>query len=183
MNYIVIDIETKNTFFDVGKENTDALEVSVVCIYSYAQDKYFSFDEHHLAEAGEMIKNSGAIIGFCINRFDLPVLKKHYDFDLLSIPRIDLFEEIESRLGKRISLNLLAKHNLGVEKSRSNLEAPVLYKDGKMDELIEYCINDVKITKDLYELARKQGYLFVPDKLTGELHKVEFDPVTLALAV
>ena len=181
-DFIVIDIETKNTFFDVGRDNVDALEVSVVCIYSYKHNKYFSFDEHHLKEAGEMLKGSSVIIGFSINRFDLPVLAKHYDFDLFSIQRIDLLEEIEIRMGRRISLNLLAKTNLGVEKTHNNLEAPVLYKDGKMEELIAYCINDVKIMKDLYELAKKQGYLLVPNKETKFLDRVDFDPVTLTLS-
>lgn len=181
MDYLIIDIETKNTFFDVGRDNVNALEVSVVCIYSYKHGKYFSFDEHHLKEAGEMLKSSNVIIGFSINRFDLPVLAKHYDFDLFSISRIDLLEEIEIRMGRRISLNLLAKTNLGVGKNGRSLDAPILYKAGKMEELAAYCINDVKITKDLYELAKKQGYLLVPNKETKFLDRVDFDPAALVL--
>lgn len=180
MNKVVIDIETKNTFFEVGRDNTDALEVSAVCIFSYKHNKMFSFDEHHLKEAGEMLKEASTIVGFSINRFDLPVLKKHFDFDLFSIPRIDLLEEIEMRLGRRISLNLLAKTNLGVEKSGNSLDAPILYKDGKMKELMEYCANDVKITRDLYDLAKKQNYLLIPNKLTAEVDRVEFEPLSLS---
>lgn len=179
MNCLVIDIETKNTLFEVGKDNFDALEVSMVCIFSYKHNKMFSFDEHHLKEAGELLRDASLIIGFSSNRFDLPVLKKHFDFDLFSIPRIDLLEEIEMRLGRRISLNLLAKNNLGVEKSGHSLDAPILYKDGKIKELAEYCANDVKITKDLYDLAKKQNFLLVPVKLTGELERVEFEPLAL----
>ena len=172
---IVLDIETKNTFFDVGRDNFKDLEVSLVGIYSYKTGEYFSFDENHLAEAGEMFKNSKAIIGFSINRFDIPVLNKHYDFDLFSIPRIDLLDEIELKIGRRVSLNALAKTNLGVEKTHHGLEAPILYRDGKIEELRDYCLNDVKITKDLYELAKQQGHLLVPNKLTSEMEKVELD--------
>ena len=57
---------------------------------------------------------------------------------------------------------MLAKTNLGTGKNGLSLEAPNLYRDGKMEELKNYCLNDVKITKDLYELAKKQGYLTVP---------------------
>ena len=181
MNTIVIDIETKNTFFDVGMDNFNDLEVSLIGIYSYGQNRYFSFEEHQIKEAGEMIKNSSLIVGFSINRFDIPVLKKHYDFDLFSIPRFDLLDEIEMKLGRRISLNKLAKINLGTEKTHHSLEAPILYKDGKIDELKDYCLNDVKITKDLYDLAKKQGHLLVPIKGTDESEKMPFDFTNLAL--
>ncbi len=159
---IVIDIETKNTFIEVGKDNFDALEVSLIGIYSYNQNEYFSFFEDEIDKVGEILSSAGMIIGFSISRFDLPVLKKHFDFDLFSIPRIDLLDEIEYLLGRRVGLDMLAKTNLGVGKNGLSLEAPNLYRDGKMEELKNYCLNDVKITKDLYELARRQGYLTVP---------------------
>lgn len=181
MDYLVLDVETKNTFFDVGRENIDKLEISVVCVYSYNQNKYLSFDEYQMPELAELLKNSNMIIGFCSNRFDIPVINNHCGIDLFKIPRIDLLEEIEVRLGRRISLNLLAKVNLGVEKTGHGLDAPILYREGKISELKEYCQNDVKITKDLYELAKKQGFLLVPDKLTGEDVRVEFEPASLSL--
>lgn len=177
MDHIVIDIETKNTFFDVGRDNFDALDTSMVCMYSYAQDKYFSFDEHQLKEAGEFLKNSSLIVGFSINRFDIPVLNRHFNFDLFSMERFDILDEIELQLGRRISLNRLAKTNLGIEKTHHGLEAPILYKDGKIDELREYCLNDVKITKELYDLAKKQGYLLVPQRDSDEFEKAVFNSI------
>jgi len=159
---LVIDIETKNTFADVGRDNFDALEVSLVGLYSYKQNKFFHFWEEEMDKLGKFLSTAEQIIGFSISRFDLPVLKKHFDFDLFSIPRIDLLDEIEYLLGRRVGLDMLAKTNLGVGKNGLSLEAPNLYRDGKMEELKNYCLNDVKITKDLYELARRQGYLTVP---------------------
>jgi DEAD/DEAH box helicase domain-containing protein len=172
---IVIDIETKNTFADVGRENFGGLEISLVGIYSYLKEKYLAFGENELAEVGEILKNSGMIIGFSITRFDLPVMSKHYDFDLFSIPRIDILDEIEDAIGKRIGLDLLAKTNLGYGKTGHGLEAANLYQEGKIDELKSYCLNDVKITKDLYELAKERGHLFVPQRNSQENVKVDFD--------
>ena len=37
-----------------------------------------------------------------------------------------------------------------------------------MDELKKYCLNDVRLTKELYDLYMKQHYLMVPSKQTGE---------------
>lgn len=175
MNKIVIDIETKNTFVEVGQDNFDALEVSLVGVYSYLQDKFFCFEEHQLVEFGEMFKNADSVIGFSINRFDIPVLKKHFDFDIYSVPRFDILDEIELLLGQRIGLDLLARINLGKGKNGHGLEAANFYRDGKMEELKNYCLNDVKITKELYDLAKTQGYLLVPKKKSDEMLKAEFN--------
>jgi DEAD/DEAH box helicase domain-containing protein len=97
--------------------------------------------------------------------------------------RVDLLEEIELATGERVSLNRLAEVNLGETKTHHGSEAISLYADGNMDELKEYCINDVKLTKDLYDLYRKQHYLLVPDKKTGEIRKVEFAKSSAAPAL
>jgi DEAD/DEAH box helicase domain-containing protein len=71
-------------------------------------------------------------------------------------------------------LSRLAELNLGVKKDMHGSMAISLYRDGKMDELKEYCLNDVKLTKELYDLSRKQNYLMIPDKKTGETIKISF---------
>lgn len=177
MDKLVIDIETKNSFADVGgQSNIDKLEVSFVGVYSYDQDKYLSFFENELDKLASLIQTAGLIIGFSINRFDLPVLAKHCKFNIMAIPRLDLLDEIELALGHRISLDILAKTNLGIGKTHSSgLEAIRLYKEGKMDELASYCINDVKITKELYDLAKKQKHLMVPSRNSEVASKAEFN--------
>lgn len=173
MDKIVIDIETKNTFLEVGQDNFDALEISLIGLYSYNQDKFFSFNENEFEQAAELLRGAKLLVGFAISRFDLPVLKKHFNFDFFAIPRVDLLDEVELLLGRRIGLDSLAKTNLGVGKNGSGLEAAQLYKDGKLEELKKYCLNDVKITKELYELAKKQGYLAIPQGNNQEAIKLE----------
>lgn len=176
MDKLVIDIETKNTFADVGgQDNLKDLLVSMVGVYSYKHDKFFSFDENQISELSPLLQTAGLIVGFSINRFDIPVLEKHFSFRLKSIPRLDLLEEIELVLGHRISLDALAKANLGIGKTHHSLEAVKLYKENNMEELKNYCLNDVKITKDLYELAKKQGHLLVPERDTQEPVKAYFN--------
>jgi hypothetical protein len=43
-----------------------------------------------------------------------------------------------------------------------------------MDELKKYCLNDVRLTKEIYDLYLKQHYLMVPSKKTGDTVRVEF---------
>ena len=174
---IVFDIETKNTFADVGgKENLKNLDVSVVCAYSYNQNAYLTFWEKDLEALGKVLQDAGLLIGFSINRFDVPVLEKYFPFNINVLYRLDLLEEIELSCGHRISLDLLAKANLGgVGKTSRGLEAIHFYASGDLKSLEEYCRNDVKITKDLYDLAERQGYLLLPKRNSNEFEKVALD--------
>lgn len=173
---VVLDIETKNSFADVGgRDYLHRLDVSFVGLYSYAAGKNFSFRETQLKELQEFLKNVGCIVGFALNRFDIPVLNKYMDFDLWTIPRIDLLEEIEMSVGWRIGLDRLAQVNLGIGKTSHGLEAIKFYNEGNWDKLESYCLNDVKITKELYELAKQDGYLVVPHRVTGAAIKASFN--------
>jgi DEAD/DEAH box helicase domain-containing protein len=182
MDTLVFDIETQNFFTDpgVGRDNFSALKISVVCVYSYAQDRYFSFEENELSAAAELFNGAGRLVGFSSNRYDIPVLNGYFQKLRLSVEnlwkkeRIDLLEEIELATGERVSLSRLAEANLGEKKEQHGFEAIELYREGKMDELKEYCLKDVRLTKELYDLYEKQRYLMVPNKRTGEVVKVEF---------
>jgi DEAD/DEAH box helicase domain-containing protein len=182
MDTLVFDIETQNFFTDpnVGWDNFAALKISVVCVYSYAQDNYFSFEENELEAMAHLFAQAKSIVGFSMNRYDIPVLNHYFQRlgpnapKLWEMERIDLLEDIELATRQRVSLSRLAEANLGVKKEMKGSEAIRLYAEGKMDELKEYCLNDVKLTKELYELSRSQHYLFVPNKQTGETDKVEF---------
>jgi DEAD/DEAH box helicase domain-containing protein len=170
---IVIDIETKNSFSDVGGQaNLKDLEVSLVGLYSYQKKQFLSFRDSHLSELGPILQQAGLVIGFSIKRFDLPILDKYFNFNLASLPALDLLEEIEASYGKRVSLDLLAKANLGVSKTNHSLEAIKFYQAGDWESLEKYCLQDVLLTRDLYELAKKQGYLMVPQKWSHQLTKV-----------
>lgn len=173
---LVIDIETKNTFFDVGgQDNISKLEMSLTVVYSYNRDEYLSFWEKDLPELNGLMKEAGLVVGFSINRFDLPVLDKYFDFSTKALRRVDLLEEIEVNAGKRIGLDLLANVNLGVGKTHSGLDAIKFWNEGNLKELEEYCRNDVKVTKDLYDLALRQGYLMMPERGSDNLIKVSLD--------
>ncbi|MEK9180035.1 MAG: ribonuclease H-like domain-containing protein [Patescibacteria group bacterium] len=182
MDTLVFDIETQNFFTDpgVGWDNFAALKISVVGVYSYMHDKYFAFDEYELEKAADLFKTARKIVGFSMNRYDVPVLDRHFKRLSMTTPdiwekeRVDLLEEVEAETGQRISLSRLAAANLGVKKDMHGSAAIGLYKEGKLDELKEYCLNDVKLTKEIYDIFRKKGELLVPERDTGELKTVKF---------
>ena len=160
---VVFDIETKNTFADVGgDQNVDKLEVSVVGVYSYNKNEYFCFDENELGKLDDFFKNANLIIGFSSKRFDVPVLEKYFKFNLAAVPHYDILEEIVKSFGRRIGLGGLAGANLGIGKTGHGLGAIDMDARGEVEKLKSYCLQDVKITKEIFDLIRNQGYLWIP---------------------
>lgn len=166
MDTLVIDIETKNTFADVGgKQNLLDLKISVVCVYSYQKNKYFIFAEDELEKLKELLQEPAVLVGFSSNKFDLPILSHNLNLNLLSYSRVDISEEVELRTGRLVSLDSLARLNLNeMKKTHKNTDAPRLYSEGKLEELKEYCRTDVEITKKIYDKIKKTGQLVVPPK-------------------
>lgn len=162
MDTLVLDIETKDMYGN-GKIISD-LEPSVICVYSYKQNKYLSFFEAEFAELKKLVEQPALFVGYSSNRFDLPILSRALNLVFDKHPRVDLCEEIEMRTGRRVGLNTLALINLGEGKTGHGLEAPQLFAEGRTEELKEYCLNDVRLTKELYDLVRAKKQLKIPKK-------------------
>lgn len=176
MDSLVFDIETKNTIADVGgKEHLNKLEVSVVCLYSYKKDAYLCFDDTQFLELAAFLSKPAVLIGFSSNKFDVPILARVLNLPLFEYPRIDISDEIELRTGRLVGLNALAKANFGTEKTSSGLLAPKLYAEGKLDELQEYCQQDVKLTKDLFDKIKREKHLLIPERESEETVRVDID--------
>ena len=67
--------------------------------------------------------------------------------------------EAQKALKRRISLDSLAQATLGSGKLGSGLDALEYYRAGDWERLERYCLEDVKLTRDLYEYAEKNGQL------------------------
>jgi DNA polymerase III epsilon subunit-like protein len=160
---IVLDLETQKTFDEVGgfQSNHHLLGVSVVGVYSYNLDKYRGFKEEEFPELLELLKNTELVIGFNSKAFDFPVLQPYYkDFDLMTIPHLDILEEVVHALGHRLKLDSVANSTLGYGKSGSGLDAIVYYRNNEWEKLIKYCLDDVKVTKEVYDYGLKHGNIW-----------------------
>jgi DEAD/DEAH box helicase domain-containing protein len=158
MNHIVLDIETQNLFSDVGgKGNLTKLLLSVAGVYSYANNSFLTFTESEMPAFENLLKRIDLIIGFNINHFDLPILQKYLSIDLSKIPALDVMDEVVDKMGHRVSLDDLVINTLGKRKSANGLLAVDYFKQGRMYELKKYCLDDVRLTRDLYEHGLKYG--------------------------
>lgn len=173
-NEIVLDIETQNSFDDVGKYDPSLLKVSLVGLYSYATDSYTSYLEHELPEMWKVLEGADRIIGYNLFGFDYQVLNTYYAGDLSTFPTLDIMKVIEKQIGFRIKLDAVAHGSLGTGKSGNGLQAIEFFRRGEMDKLREYCLQDVKVTKEVYEYGLKNSNVRFHDKM-GRLMEVGID--------
>jgi len=160
---IVFDIETQNTFAEVGGYNTKALKISVIGVYFYETETYQAFAVDELNKLWPRLEQTDRLIGFNSKHFDIPVMNNYYPGDLSVLPHLDIMEEVVKTLGHRLKLESIAQATLGYGKSGSGLMAVEYWKKGQMDELKDYCLQDVKVTKEVYEYGLKHGALAYPD--------------------
>lgn len=165
-NTLVFDVETKKSFAQVGgRANIDKLGVSVIGAYLYPADQFLTFEESEIGRFEKIFLAAEKIVGFNIKNFDLPVLKPYFSQEKINtdVELVDLFEDISKLLGHRLGLDALAEATLGVKKSADGLQALRWYEQGEIDKIKKYCLNDVRITKEIYEYGVKNGYvLYIP---------------------
>lgn len=150
---VVIDIETQNTFQDVGSYNAALLDVSLVGCYFYETDTFEAFLEPDLPKLWPRLERADRVIGYNLFSFDYPCLQTYYTGILMKLPTVDLLVEIEKRIGFRVKLDDVAHATLGVGKSGHGLQAVEFWKKGEIDKLRDYCLQDVRVTRDIYECA------------------------------
>jgi DEAD/DEAH box helicase domain-containing protein len=157
---VVLDLETKRTFKEAGSTKPEDLGISLVGIYDYATESFKAYREEQFAQLFPILEKASVIIGFNSNSFDLPALNRYYVGNLLSLPSLDLLESVQKALGRRIALDEFAKETLRTHKSGHGLMAIEYFKESKWAELESYCLDDVKITRDLYEYGKKNGEIY-----------------------
>ncbi len=163
MRKIVFDIETRNIFQDVGSSDPVDLDISIVCTYDYETNTYDSFLQEDLPRLWPILEKADQLITYNGDHFDIPLLNKYYKKaergDLSKFKSLDLLKEIKNSYGRRMKLDQVAEGTLGIHKSGNGLEAIVWWRNGEIDKIRKYCLDDVKITKDVYEYALKHKRL------------------------
>lgn len=175
MRKITFDVETRNLFQDVGSNDPIALDISVVCIHDSLTDSYTSYLQEDFKKLWPILEQADMLITFNGNHFDIPLLNKYYSGDLTKIKSLDLLSEVKNSIGRRIKLDTLAEATLGRNKSGHGLEAITWWQNGEIDKIIKYCIEDVKITKELYDYALKNGILKYKDFGSGKILDIKLN--------
>jgi DEAD/DEAH box helicase domain-containing protein len=172
-NTLYFDLETQKTFDEVGgRHNTRQLGLSVGVTYSTADQDYHVYTETEVNALVQDLSQANLVVGFNVLRFDYEVLRAYSDYPFDEIPTVDMLDHIYRTLGFRVSLDSLASATLSAKKSADGLAAVRWYRSGQMDKIIEYCKQDVRVTKELYEFGKENGYVQFQDRRSYRVRKV-----------
>ncbi len=168
MLQVTLDVETKKTFDEVGGYFPDRLGVSFVGVNvrerNGEQGEMRPFFEDDLDKLFPLLEKADVLIGYNIDGFDIPALAPYYTGEIERLPTLDLMDRIKKSFGHRIALDSVAKETLGIGKSGNGLDAIEYYKNHQLEKLKEYCLQDVRVTRDLYDYGLKHGRVIFRNK-------------------
>jgi DEAD/DEAH box helicase domain-containing protein len=161
MRQVFFDVETKDTFDEVGGYFPEKLHPSFVgvCVRDGFEGKgeMLEFFETDIPKLWSIMESADLVVGFNSIGFDLEVLRPLYSGNVDHFPHLDLMLKFKEATGHRISLESVATETLGRGKTGKGLDAIKYYREGRLKELSSYCLMDVEITRDLYDWGRTKG--------------------------
>ncbi len=163
MRAVTFDIETANAFPSLARNDLSRMEISIVGIHDSETGEYTSYAKEEFPKLWPILERADMLIGFNSDTFDIPILNRYYPGDLTKIKSLDLLVEVQKALGRRVRLQSLAEATLNKGKGGNGLQAVEWWAAGEYDRVRKYCIEDVRITRELYDYARAHGSLKYKD--------------------
>lgn len=162
---IFFDIETQNTFQEVGGHYPKRLRISVAVTYDTADNAFHRYTEAEAAQLAEDLSRGDLVVGYNLYGFDYPVLQQYHEgITLADLPTVDMMVEVQKRLGFRLKLDSIATATLKVGKSADGLQAVAWWREGRVEEIFQYCEQDVDVTRQVYEFGKQYRYIQYYDR-------------------
>ncbi|MEZ4703882.1 MAG: ribonuclease H-like domain-containing protein [Bdellovibrionota bacterium] len=162
---VYFDLETLRGADEVGGwSNIKGMGMACGVCFDTKDNQYKVFLEDQVQDLIDLLRSVDLVVGFNHIRFDYEVLRGYSSIDFSRIPSFDMLVDLKERLGHRIKLDTLAKATLGQQKSADGLQSLRWVKEGKMDLVIDYCKQDVKVTKEVFEYGRDKQHVVI-DKM------------------
>ena len=79
-----------------------------------------------------------------------------------------------AKVEQLMKLESVAVPSLGGGKSADGLQALEWWRQGEVDKIVEYCREDVKVTRDLYDFGKRNRCVLV-SRFGGKPRKVEVE--------
>lgn len=172
---VTFDLETRLGADEVGGwNNKQLMRIAVGVAHDSADGQFKVFFEEQANDLLALLKSADLVVGYNSRNFDYGVLAGYTKEPLAtSLPTFDIMEQLEKQVGFRLKLDNIAQHTLGAGKSGDGLQSLKWVKEGKMDLVRDYCIQDVKVTLDVFNFGLANKRIVYSDK--------KGNPVTLAV--
>lgn len=170
---LVFDLETQRSFQDVGgRSQMRDLGMSVGVVYSFLDDRFTSYLESEAGALIDALLGAELVVGYNLLGFDYEVLKGYRQAAFEGIPTLDLMVDLHGKLGFRPKLDSVVQATLGAAKTADGLQALAWFREGRLDLIEKYCVEDVRLTRDLYLFGKRNRHVLV-SRYSGGPIKVE----------
>jgi DEAD/DEAH box helicase domain-containing protein len=177
IDHVVVDVEIQKAIGEDGLtwDDTDKLGVSCAVVYEHKTDRFrvFGHTNEELLELRARLLKAERISGFNIWKFDFPVI-----FGLPGRERVKELKpktnDILCRIWKTLGLSVdefsklhagwgldpVSRGTLNAPgKIANGAQAPLWFKQGNWGKLVNYCVDDVTLERDLAEFVDRYGYV------------------------
>jgi DEAD/DEAH box helicase domain-containing protein len=181
VDHIVLDVEIQKTIEETpgGWDSTNLLGVACAVVYEFQADRFRVYGPDDVERLKNRILKADRVSGFNIWKFDYPVIwaKSRADWPIRDLdftqPLYNTCDDILRRIWQALflnpdafsaahkgwSLNAVAGSTLGTRKIGFGGDAPKWFQNGEHARVINYCIDDVAIERDLGLFIDKYGYV------------------------
>jgi DEAD/DEAH box helicase domain-containing protein len=174
MDHVVLDVEIAKTIEQAGGwENTELMGVGCAVLYEYQLNRFRLYGPEDVEELKARLLAAERITGYNIWRFDFPVIwglpgrgrveelrPKCNDLLVRIWESLGLDAEQFSDLHKGWGLDAVARGTLGGGgKTGNGADAPIWFQAGQWAKLVDYCLEDVRLERDLGEFIDRHGYV------------------------
>ena len=188
MKHLIFDIEvhTEIATLPGGWDSTDEMDIAMACAYDVESDQFLFFGsgERERLRLLETLQKADRLTSYNGWLFDLPVVcrcsrdkwakqKGGKVQAILNKSNDDLFARIQSSAEEhpswkpqrgQLSLNALSRLNLNKNKNGDPADISAMFRAGRVLEIAQYCLNDVRLTWELLGHIEKTGKLAIGGK-------------------
>ncbi len=185
LNAVVYDIEIVKAVPTRGVENTPGIEyckgwgdkknmgISVLGAYDFVDERYRVICEDNKEEWLDLINDRDLIVSFNGIKFDNEVVKHVWGYEVPLEKNYDILVEMWRAKGFNPDafvnethgghgLDVTCKANGLQSKTGHGAFAPIEWQRGNIGHVIDYCLQDVKLTKELFEAIMEYGWIDDP---------------------
>lgn len=164
-----------------GWSDHAGMGISCIGVYSYEDDRYRVFMRDNFDGFLNLLANHTVCVGFNSIGFDNRVILQYIKDEgvrrglenYFKVASYDILAEIWKSLGLNpekfywgthggYGLDAMCEANFGTKKTGNGALAPVWFQRGEYGKLIDYCLNDVRLTKQLLDYILRVGHLKSP---------------------
>ena len=150
--------------FDIETDGLDHSKIWCIVAKEVNKDKFHIYQPHNIEQGIRFLEKADTLIGHNIIGFDIPAMKKYYDFksDAKIVDTLVMSRLFNPSQEKGHSLEVW-----GLKLGYPKLEQPETF-DEYTDEMCDYCQGDVILNEKAYHALIKSGEGFHKDSIELE---------------